>query len=51
MELGFAVIDNMYLSGNVGRFHRVSKIYYGDDKDYVGVAGRWVFGLMLGYQR
>ena len=52
LEVGYSVIDNMYISGNVGRFHRVSKIYYGDDKDYVGDLEdqHWIFGLMLGYQ-
>ncbi len=52
LEIGYALIDNMYISGNVGRFHRVSKIYYGDDKDYVGDLEdqHLVFGLMLGYQ-
>jgi hypothetical protein len=52
VELGYSVLDNMYIFGNGGRLHRVSKIYYGDDKDYVGDLEDqlWFFGLGLGYQ-
>jgi hypothetical protein len=53
LEVGYGIIDNMYVAGNVGRFHRATSIYYGDNKDYVGDLEdqHWVFGLMLGYQR
>jgi len=52
LEAGYTVIDNMYIFGNAGRAHRVSKIYYGDNKDYVGDIEdqQWFFGLGLGYE-
>ena len=52
MEVGYGVLDNMYIFGNVGRAHRVTKIYFGDSKDYVGDLEdqQWFFGLGLGYQ-
>ena len=53
LEVGYTVIDNMYIYGNAGRSHRVTKIYYGDAKDYVGDLEDqlWMFGLGIGYQR
>jgi len=53
VELGYSVLDNMYIFGNAGRAHRVTKVYYGNQKDYVGDLEDqlWFFGLGLGYQR
>lgn len=53
LELGYALNDFLYVTGNAGRFHRSTRIYYGDNKDYVGDLEDqlWSFGLGLGYQR
>lgn len=52
-ELGYALTDNLFITGNAGRFHRSTRVYYGDDKDYVGQLNDslWSFGLGFGYQR
>jgi hypothetical protein len=52
VEVGYSVLDNMYIFGNAGRAHRVTKVYYGNEKDYVGDLEDqlWFFGLGLGYQ-
>ena len=51
-ELGYALNDNLFVTGNVGRFHRATRIYYGDNKDYVGQLNDTLlsFGLGIGYQ-
>ncbi len=36
VEAGYAFVDNWYVFGNFDRFHRSTKIYYGDNKEYVG---------------
>jgi hypothetical protein len=54
VEVGYSVIDNMFIYGTAARQNRFSKIYYegNGSKEYVGdVADRfWMFGLGLGYQ-
>ncbi len=53
LEVGYTFIPNMYVYGTAGRAHRVSKVYYGDNKDYVGDLEdkMWMFGIGIGYQR
>jgi len=54
LELGYSVIDNMYIYGTAGRQNRFSKVYYegNGSKEYVGdvADSLWMFGLGAGFQ-
>jgi hypothetical protein len=52
LDLNQEITKNFFLNGNFGRFHRGTKMYYGENKDYVGNLGDqlWFFGLSAGFQ-
>ena len=52
LDLGYAIIDNMYVHGTVGRVHRATRVYFGGDKEYVGNLedANVLIGLGLGFQ-
>ena len=52
LEAGYAFVDNWYLFANFDRFHRSTKVYYGDSKDYVGNVedSHLRFGGGIGFQ-
>lgn len=52
VETGYAFVDNWYVFGNFDSFHRSTKVYFGDDKAYVGnLEDRHLrFGGGIGFQ-